>query len=515
MAPSGTHEKEQPIQFSLYIGHVATWSELVTFPAPPDLALLKPLFICFRNQLPHRLASLAMEQAAQAMVQPVQVAEAPPPAEGPDQPADQPAQAAAQAVQAPQNVCIPHRPHHIDLPIPRFLRTIPARQRVNPITLQRQAAPRFPWNLPIPHFGQIFTVMRLHDSSYCRYQADPQSTPFQDPIFDVHIETLTHDHVDTEWFRYLATGLAKTRLKVNLDSPEHTWLRRHMIHPRGVHAMLNLSALTATALQMRFNVDGNPQNPGNQQAQEAFVRIVSLNPRVVARDFRLYGMGEVVGINAIQYLLAAIFQKLREEQYTTSEVDLIYAAADLLVTHLAQDNRHRLIRRGPMESVYSILLALIQIDDLDELEEYARMAAIRDGIIFGAMRAYAKDIDSHNESHVAVLNDTGTGLSDVANTAAGAAGPLAVPVVRTVFTSIKLPFKNAIKNRWALGALDTEIIGDFRMQIRAYANCGRIKGWPDVIAATSDTAQRYANIAEDVMNGIATQVSPLTRGVYW
>ncbi|KAG8961928.1 hypothetical protein FRC03_004843 [Tulasnella sp. 419] len=421
---------------------------------------------------------------------------------------------------APRDVCRPsdHNIRGHRSKVLKLFRTGPARQRMMPITLRQEADTQFPYNLHNHPFEQINIIMDVSTTSWCRFIADPRNTPFSDPIFDVYIQDLRHNHVNTVWFRHLAVGLAETRLKVGLMLP--AWLHPHIVHPRGVHAHLNLSALTATALQMRLQVTDNPHNQENQQLQEAFLRIVSLNPGVVARDFRVYGMGGVVGTNAIRCLLAAIFVELLRMGYRPSEQSLVlaYAAADLLVAHLAQGDQHRMIRHGPRAEVYTALGALmpIMVPPGIQFRGYARIASFRDGIIFGAMRAYAKDIDSHNESHVEILNNMGASFSEGVINAAGAVGHLAAAAARTAFTALKSPFSHAIKNRWIPDQLDRQILGLFNIQIRDGAADGYIKGWNHNIPALDQPiANQYVDTAERIMNGIATQVSPLTRGAYW
>lgn len=105
------------------------------------------------------------------------------------------------------------------------------------------------------------------------------------------------------------------------------------------------------------------------------------------------------------------------------------------------------------------------------------MAALRDGIIYGAMRAYAADLDAHNQASVESLKmfaASVTSLSSIAADLAPEGGAVAAAAVQAAGNVASLRLDRWFGNRWVAGELDKAIAARFDLEITAPANAGSI-----------------------------------------
>ena len=194
------------------------------------------------------------------------------------------------------------------------------------------------------------------------------------------------------WFNYLAHGLLAHPTKLTIKINGH-----HAAHSPGItHRHVDISALAASAIVMRAY--------GHVQG---FAHIVSLAPAQITADFRTNRMGAAIGTQATKIVLTSIFTKLAENDFVGDEQDaaLQGAAADLLVAHMGRDDHREFIARNegkPAENFRELFSPLTR--DYDSIQQYADMAAVRDGIIFGAMHRYNHDLVARNKHHAALFN---------------------------------------------------------------------------------------------------------------
>lgn len=231
--------------------------------------------------------------------------------------------------------------------------------------------------------------------------------PNRDLMVRVWLSRLCPEDVYSQEFRGLAGMLANIRVRLDVWieedlGPMGTTRRKTAAFPRPFQSSCHVSALTSIALIMRAYGD-----------IEAFIFVLSLAPIVIATDFRLYRMGQAIGTAATRAALSCIFSEMASLDFMPDQIHLMSTAADLLVCHLGRHDHPRIISHGQSEVVTFKLLRLINIKPIQGLEDplfYAKMAAVRDGVVYGAMRCYAQDVDRHTEQSLtslqAMLNAT-------------------------------------------------------------------------------------------------------------
>lgn len=219
--------------------------------------------------------------------------------------------------------------------------------------------------------------------------------PNRDLMVRIWLSRIVPEDVYTQEFRGLAGMLANLRIRMDvwidarLEEQAAGASRKKVAYPRPFQSSCHVSALTAIALIMRTYED-----------VEAFIFVLSLAPVVIATDFRLYRMGQAIGTAITRAALSCIFSEMASLDFLPDQVHLIGCATDLLVCHLGRNDHPRVIGRGHSELVTFKLIRLINIKPIQGLDDrifYAKMAAIRDGVIYGALRCYAQEVDRHTE----------------------------------------------------------------------------------------------------------------------
>jgi hypothetical protein len=269
------------------------------------------------------------------------------------------------------------------------------------------------------------------------YTAGESLLPY---AIDIDITQLTPQDVSSAWFAHLAVPLTETQIGLLLSRDG-----RRAIDTKFPSYHAQLSALTATTLVMKCYGE-----------LRDIARVFAFAPIQVAKDIRTYRLGAALGTEATRYLLGCIFAKLAENNFKPSQADLISAAIDLLVAHLSRDDHHQFLRRrDPVEeqTVVTKMLRLMEVAYAEEptanVKRYAMMAALREGIIFGAMLRYTQDIGKHNASHVAILNCFADCFGKImtAGIRNPPGGPLVAAVVESVRASSMLGVQSAIDQR--------------------------------------------------------------------
>lgn len=219
--------------------------------------------------------------------------------------------------------------------------------------------------------------------------------PNRDLMVRIWLSRIVPEDVYTHEFRSLAGMLANLRIRLDvyidarMDEQAAGNSRKRVAYPRPFQSSCHVSALTAVALIMRTYRD-----------VEAFIFVLSLAPVVIATDLRLYRMGQAIGTAATRAALSCIFSEMASMDFLPDQVHLIGCATDLLICHLGRNDHPRVIGRGQSELVTFKLIRLINIKPIQGLDDrvfYAKMAAIRDGVIYGALRCYAQEVDRHTE----------------------------------------------------------------------------------------------------------------------
>lgn len=231
--------------------------------------------------------------------------------------------------------------------------------------------------------------------------------PNRDLMVRLWLSRIVPEDVYSQEFRGLAGMLANIRVRLDVWIEETLpgsggTRRKRVAFPRPFQSSCHVSALTSIALIMRAFGD-----------IEAFIFILSLAPVVIATDFRLYRMGQAIGTSSTRAALSCIFSEMASLDFMPDQIHLMSTAADLLVCHLGRNDHPRIISHGQSEVVTFKLIRLINIKPIQGLDDpvfYAKMAAVRDGVIYGAMRCYAQDVDRHTEQSLtslqAMLNAT-------------------------------------------------------------------------------------------------------------
>ncbi|KAJ9116701.1 hypothetical protein QFC20_000636 [Naganishia adeliensis] len=334
--------------------------------------------------------------------------------------------------------------------------------------------------------------------------------PNRDLMVRLWLSRIVPEDVYTQEFRGLAGMLANIRVRLDVWIEETLpgsggTRRKKVAFPRPFQSSCHVSALTSIALIMRAFGD-----------IEAFIFILSLAPVVIATDFRLYRMGQAIGTSSTRAALSCIFSEMASLDFMPDQIHLMSAAADLLVCHLGRNDHPRIISRGQSEVVTFKLIRLINIKPIQGLDDpvfYAKMAAVRDGVIYGAMRCYAQDVDRHTEQSLtslqAMLNATVSLSSTAGFLVAPPFGGLIQPISAGIGTLISLPVKLFVWERWTKGEIDTAIAARFELVVGGLAKRGFISGWDEAYADDdAGVPGEYAAMAKLVMEALLLRIRP-------
>ncbi len=332
--------------------------------------------------------------------------------------------------------------------------------------------------------GDEFLSQTIHVSSSCVFRTGHMAPEIEEqvrlrfPVYternsarvwaiEVPITQLAPDDVAAPWFSMLADMLARTRIGLSAS-------RNHAraIDTTFLHRNAQVSALTAAVLVMK-----------NHGSFEGIARAFSYDPRKVAADIRQFRLGRVLGTQATRYLLGCIMAELGRDDYYSHPTELISAGQDLIVAHLNRDDHHQFLRRAEGTESHLIGHKLADLLNLpydrvpnNNLKRFFRMEAVRQGMLYGAMRRYAYDLDLHNHSHVDILQLFSRSASRLAG-AVTAALPLGRQIgagIDVAGTGLDLAVNDTIGKRWVRGFLDRAILGHFKIHVIAAAGLGRL-----------------------------------------
>ncbi|GHJ84452.1 hypothetical protein NliqN6_0854 [Naganishia liquefaciens] len=332
--------------------------------------------------------------------------------------------------------------------------------------------------------------------------------PNRDLMVRLWLSRIVPEDVFTQEFRGLAGMLAHIRIRLDVWVESQTEAgphRKRVAFPRPFQSSCHVSALTAIALIMRAYGD-----------IEAFIFVLSLAPIVIATDLRLYRMGQAVGTAVTRAALSCIFSELASLDFMPDQIHLMSAATDLLICHLGRHDHWRVISHGQSEVITFKLIRLINIKPIQGLDGplfYAKMAAIRDGVIYGAMRCYAQDADRHNESSLTVLNAMLNATISLSSTAGFVIAPpfggLIAPISTGIGTLLALPVKLFVWERWSNGEVDRAIASRFGLVVEGLAKRGMISGWEEAFTdEDASVPEEYAALARLVMEAMMSRIRP-------
>jgi hypothetical protein len=172
------------------------------------------------------------------------------------------------------------------------------------------------------------------------------------------------------------------------------------------------------------------------------------------------------------------------------------AAADLLAAHMGREDHRALIEKNkpkPAESLRNLLLSLSQ--HYSSVKEYAKMAAVRDGIIFGVMQRYNKDLVALFNI---VLKAAASAIAQGIKEAPAPAGAMVSEAFSTAsdaaISFADLVFEDKSKD------LSKEISSRFALRIEIPAEDGRIPGFENVDTKVSTA---YAKKARAIMDALS------------
>lgn len=286
---------------------------------------------------------------------------------------------------------------------------------------------------------------------------------------NVYITELCPEDTRQEWFKEIAAALKNTQVRAEVKR----W-RKHVAHNTGgIHAHVELNGLTAAALAMKAHGD-----------IEALVRIFAYAPVVVASDMRNHRMGAAFGTVTCRCLLSSIMKQLSQNNYTTNQSILIQAAVDVMVAYMGREDHHEFVSEGGKNEEIAItklrnVLDVWSTEDFERQDkeghfnypQYLRMAAMRDGIAYASVYAYARDLDAHNEEHVKVLATALDILPEIGSAAAGivpGGGVVLTPVVKGVLKSVVSLIIHGAKKEWEKDELEKEIDTQFDEAVVGY-----------------------------------------------
>ncbi|KAF9772087.1 hypothetical protein IL306_010230 [Fusarium sp. DS 682] len=226
------------------------------------------------------------------------------------------------------------------------------------------------------------------------------------------------------WYPWVANSLANVAVEIKVDLSD-----KRTGDTKFQHRDPKVNGLTALVLILR-----------SYGTLHELVHAFSFAPAKVAKDIRTYKLAHALGTQPTRYLLGCIFEKLASDNYEPDQPHLIATAVHLIVAHMKRDDQHAFLQSGEVgQNMLAIrrMVDLVNIahnddDPYKKFPSYAKMAALRDGILYGSMRAYAQDLDAHNESHVRVLNGFAAALTKVASAAAGMAPIAGAPAAAAV-----------------------------------------------------------------------------------
>lgn len=306
--------------------------------------------------------------------------------------------------------------------------------------------------------------------------------------------------VRSPWFTNIAAALARTKVEIGTKINASRALDTSFPH-RDAH----VAALTAITLAMKCYGD-----------LVTIAQAFSYKPDLIAREIRNYRLGHFLGTQATRYLLACIFEQMRNNGYEVDQLELIAAATDLLVAHMSRHDHHQFLRRAEPGSDNLVEGKLVELLDIRyhqqpfaNFDEYLRMAALRDGIIWGSMRAYVDDLDEHNDSHVKTLNAFVSAAVTIISVGANV-GPMGQVVAGAVDASGGLAIFGAsakIGKRWEKGKLDQALQARFKLKVERRAMLGHvprailpIPAAPLTPAQMSSIKDNYLPSVHDVMD---------------
>ncbi|KAJ9091636.1 hypothetical protein QFC19_009006 [Naganishia cerealis] len=335
--------------------------------------------------------------------------------------------------------------------------------------------------------------------------------PNRDLMVRIWLSRIVPEDVYTKEFRGLAGMLANLRIRLDVwidarfDNNAAANSRKKVAHPRPFQSSCHVSALTAIALIMRTYKD-----------VEAFIFVLSLAPVLIATDFRLYRMGQAIGTSTTRAALSCIFSEMASLDFMPDQVHLMSTATDLIICHLGRHDHPRVIGRGQSELVTFKLIRLINIKPIQGLDDrvfYAKMAAIRDGVIYGAIRCYAQEVDRHTEGTLSVitamLNATVSLSSAAGFLLAPPFGGLISPIATGIGNLVSMPIKILIWERWSNGEVDRAIAARFELVVVGLANRGFISGWEEPYTDEDGTIpSEYAEMAKLVMEAMMSRMRP-------
>ncbi len=263
-----------------------------------------------------------------------------------------------------------------------------------------------------------------------------------------------------------------------------------------------------TALMLVMKVHGDIGAVGH---------IVSLAPEAITADIRRCRLAQAVGTTASCAILSSIFTHLAKHDYLPNQPALIHAAADVLAAHLSRRDFRELLRAGKSSMLAHKMRRLIDIQQLvkpDDPLRFARFAAIREGIVYGAITCYLRDQTRNRISAIAlatIFAETALNFSSLSRYHLHGVSPARPLSLLSLVTS---PVRMIAGSRWNTGAIEQAVTARFDACVAGMAKRGWIAGWPHELKGVDGLriAQDYADEAKRIMRMVSSRPSPRGMG---
>ncbi|KAL6904016.1 hypothetical protein GGI43DRAFT_309189 [Trichoderma evansii] len=287
---------------------------------------------------------------------------------------------------------------------------------------------------------------------------------------NVYISELLPYDSSQLWFSEIAWALVKTMVRVIVKRDG-----KRAVHNHGLHGHIEISGLTAAALTMKAHGD-----------IEEIVRLFSYAPRVVAGDMRKYRMGAAFGTVVLQNILASIMAKIAQNDYNANQTELFQAVVDVLASYIGREDHRRFVvekmeeKKGVVEKLRKVLSLSPSLVFDGNYKNFLKASAVRDGLAYAGIRAYAQDLDRNNQAHVSYLKTALDVVGEVVSAGAGAAAGPAAGVAKSGIQSAWKAFTTLVTKGttkgWELGVLTRAVDSHFHENVRLYAKQHHVAG---------------------------------------
>lgn len=336
-------------------------------------------------------------------------------------------------------------------------------------------------------------------------QRFPSHTDKSGKVFiDVKMNELRPSDVNESWFTELAFGLQQVSVLAQVyaqrKGADGLYAYRRVNPHTGIHSHGCMSALTAAALAMKAYGD-----------IEAMTKVISFAPGQVASEMYAQKLGEAFGTQAVRCLLNCLLENAKKSNYATSDKNLLTAGA-VIVAQLHRDDHHEAVHALPknIEKKLAELVDLSFSGDPNNVESYLKMAGAREGIRFGAMKAFANLADEHTQQHVDTINAYAEAVVGILSAGVAVANSQAGSGLGEGKGIAKVHVMRWFDKRWKKDEAGNIINDNFKASVERESARGNIKGLKHALDCTKapfkGLLENCAKDAEVIMNIIGAVV---------